>query len=147
MPVLTEAWIYDQEIYDRLTEYMGLIYRYMGRNGVTFPRPALNELPKDIHLYPQDLAPVVLVLEFKLSGNVGYYFVSHPTKALFWLDPFDFSEMLGEVHIRHTEWLVGLQMKSHYWTHNDYFPHLYELKHDDLEEAEDLLATAIGGQL
>lgn len=126
---------------------MGHIYQYMESKGIAFPRPGSNDLPEDAYICPQDLTPVVLVLEFKLSGNIGYYFVSHPTKTLFWLDPFDFSDMLGELHIKHTEWLVGLQMKSHYWTHNDYFPHFYELKQEDLEEIEDLLATAIGGKL
>ncbi|KAF5329995.1 hypothetical protein D9611_010429 [Ephemerocybe angulata] len=147
VPVLTEAWIYDQEIYTRLQDYMGQIFDYMKRNDIDFPRPpkpTKKRGSKERKTYPQDIAPVVLVLEFRLTGRIGYYFVSHTTQTLFWLDPFDFGYMLGEVHVEQTEWLVGLQMRSHYWYHNDLFPHLYELSERDLGEADDFVGYGIG---
>ncbi|KAF6764327.1 hypothetical protein DFP72DRAFT_799998 [Ephemerocybe angulata] len=145
VPVLTEAWIYDQEIYTRLQDCMGQIFAYMTRNDIAFPRPpkpTKKRGSRERKTYPQDIAPVVLVLEFRLTGRIGYYFVSHTTQTLFWLDPFDFGYMLGEVHVEQTEWLVGLQMRSHYWYHNDLFPHLYELSERDLGEADDFVGAS-----
>lgn len=114
--------------------------------------PSIAESKKDKttkdedEMTPQDLAPVILVLEFRLTGRTGYYFVSHPDQSLFWLDPFDFSFMLDDVHMEQTDWLVGLQMKSHYWYHNELFPHLYELTDEDIEEVDDIFGYAIGGK-
>lgn len=36
-------------------------------------------------------------------------------------------------------------MKSHYWYHNELFPHLYQLTPENLNEIEDILTFAIGG--
>jgi hypothetical protein len=97
-------------------------------------------------IYTQDMAPVVLVLELKLSGYVGYYFVSHETQSVFWLDPFNLGELMVDLRVEYTDWMAGLQMKSLYWYHNDLFPHLYELRDDDIQELEDMVEFAIGGQ-
>jgi len=105
-----------------------------------------EDMPHDETIYTQDVLPVVLVLEFRLSGRVGYYFASHPTQSLFWLDEFDFSERLASVRIQHTQSSVGVRMKQEYWAHNDLFPHLYELEDDDLQELEDMLEFAVGGE-
>ncbi|RXW16485.1 hypothetical protein EST38_g9376 [Candolleomyces aberdarensis] len=49
-----------------------------------------------------------------------------------------------EVHVEWDNWLVGLQMKSHYWYHNELFPHLYELADDDIDEIDDIVGYAMG---
>jgi hypothetical protein len=77
---------------------------------------------------------------------MGYYFVDHPNQTLFWLEPFDFTYMLMEVRVKWTDWLVGQMMKSHYWYHNELFPHLYELDEDDIDEIDDIVGYAMGGE-
>lgn len=169
--MLTEAWLYDAEQYEQISRYMKQIFQYMSKHNVSFgnstPSPYVVASPRkkrrtrngSSHFqtstsndasddyYPQHLAPVVLVLELRLSGNAGYYFVSHPTQTIFWLDPFDFSLAVGELHVEYTTTMVGLEMKSHYWTHNDFFPHLYELEEKDIDEVDDMIGFAIGDAL
>lgn len=116
------------------------------RNGSTHFQSNTQNDPFDDH-YPQHLASTVLVLDMRLTGNTGYYFVSHPTQTIFWLDPYDFSIAVGEVRVDYTTTMIGLEMKSHYWTHNDLFPHLYELEEKDIEEADDMIGFAIGDAL
>ncbi|KAJ2925409.1 hypothetical protein H1R20_g11698, partial [Candolleomyces eurysporus] len=167
VPVLTEAWIYEDDVFEELQRYMNAIFAYMKEHNVSFPRPAQPFQKRDNprksarrkrssgdhweegeHAEtPQDLAPVVLVLEFRLTGRVGYYFVDHPNQTLFWLEPFDFTYMLMEVRAQWSDWLVGLQMKSHYWYHNELFPHLYELVDDDVDEIDDIVGYAAGDLL
>ncbi|KAF5342099.1 hypothetical protein D9611_001707 [Ephemerocybe angulata] len=67
-------------------DYMGQIFDYMTRNDIAFRRPlkpTKKRGSEERKTYPQDIAPVVLVLEFRLTGRIGYYFVSHPTQTLF----------------------------------------------------------------
>ncbi|RXW23291.1 hypothetical protein EST38_g2560 [Candolleomyces aberdarensis] len=159
VPVLTEAWIYEDDVFEELQRYIKAIFAYMKENDVSFPRPTQPSQKqgnprKSTHRKrsygdcweegehvepPQDLAPVVLVLEPRLTGRVGYYFVDHPSQTLFWLEHFDFTYMLMEVRAEWSEWLAGLQMKSHYWYHNELFPHLYELVDDDTDEIDDIV--------
>ncbi|KAJ2925418.1 hypothetical protein H1R20_g11700, partial [Candolleomyces eurysporus] len=49
-----------------------------------------------------------------------------------------------EVRVQWSDWLVGLQMKSHYWYHNELFPHFYELVDDDIDEVADIVEYAMG---
>ncbi|KAJ2925396.1 hypothetical protein H1R20_g11697, partial [Candolleomyces eurysporus] len=166
VPVLTEAWIYEDDVFEELQCYMKAIFAYMKEHNVSFPpaqpsqkrgnprnsarrkRSSGDHWEEGEHAEtPQDLAPVVLVLEFRLTGRVGYYFVDHPSQTLFWLEHFDFTYMLMEMRGEWTDWLVGLQMKSHYWYHNELFPHLYELVEDDIHEIDDVVGYAMGDAL
>ena len=47
------------------------------------------------------------MLEFRNSGNCGYYFVNHAKQCLFWLDEFNGIDFLGEVRVKYTLSLVG----------------------------------------
>ena len=104
------------------------------------------ESSKAKHVYQQNKHPVVLVLEFRLRGSIGYYFVCHRTQSLFWLEDVDFSQALELVQITPTDSLVGMKMKEQYWYHNELFPHLHELEDKDLYDLEDMLEFAIGGR-
>lgn len=135
------------------------IFRYMRDRGVSFPvtQQTLPEwetprkgrfAPEDTaeeKWYFQDYAPVVLVLELRLTGNCGYYFVDHAGQRLFWLEDYDFSWAAGEVHVGHSDSIIGMEMKRHYWRHNEYFPHLYEFTEKDLEEMDDMITFTFGG--
>lgn len=169
--MLTEAWLYDPEQYEHIGNYMRQIFRYMGDNDISFrnskgsyhpsaiPRKKRRTRNGSMHFqqntsndpledfYPQHLAPVVLVLDRRLTGNMGYYFVSHPTQTIFWLDPFDYSLAVGEVRVPYSKTMIGLEMKAHYWSHNDLFPHLYELEEKDIDEVDDMIGFAIGDAL
>ena len=93
VPVLTEAWIYEDDVFKELTLYMKAIFGYMKRHNVSFPQPAQPVQPSQKwdkpnkssrkrcsgnyweegeHTEPpQYSAPVVLVLEFRLSVMWG----------------------------------------------------------------------------
>jgi hypothetical protein len=94
--------------------------------------------------YFQDHAPIVLVLELRLSGNCGYYFVDHARKRLFWLDDYDFSWAAGELHVKHADSIIATEMKRHYWRHNKYFPHLNEFTEKDLEDIDGMIGFTFG---
>jgi hypothetical protein len=161
--VLTEAWLYDKEQCAHIRRYMTWIFEYMEDHNISFCRPTPRKKRRtrngSAHFqltpstdpfddsYPQHLAPIVLVLDIRLTGNTGYYFVDHPAQTIFWLEPYDYSLAVGEVHTDYSTTLIGLEMKSHYWTHNDLFPHLYELEEKDLQEVDDMVGFAIGDAL
>lgn len=160
--MITEAWLHDAELKEQVEGYMYQIFEYMLNAGLYFrvreeapnqsdgasksTASSFYEEEQTGYQYFQATAPVVLVLEVRLSGSVGYYFVDHPRRRLFWLDEMDFSFEVGEVRIEHNNSTIGLEMQSHYWKHNDYFPHLYELTLKDLVEIDDMIAFALGGK-
>jgi hypothetical protein len=37
-------------------------------------------------------------------------------------------------------------MKSHYWYHNELFPQFYEVDDDDIDEIDDMVGYAMGGE-
>ncbi|TEB18531.1 hypothetical protein FA13DRAFT_1608016, partial [Coprinellus micaceus] len=88
-----------------------------------------------------------LVLELRLTGKCGYYFVNHTGQRRFWLEDYDFSWAAGEVHVGHSDSIIGMEMKRHYWRHNEYFPHLYEFMEKDLEEIDDMIGFTFGDVL
>lgn len=142
MPVVTEAWIYDTEELKRIENYRDKIFAFMQEHGIDFLRP----VPSGERSLVQEALPIVLVLDPRLSGRMGYYFVSHPTQSLFWLDNFDFSLMLQMVRVAHTDSTIGLRMREEYWGHNELFPHLYQLDDDDIQEADNMIEYSIGGR-
>ncbi|KAJ3515755.1 hypothetical protein NLJ89_g1562 [Agrocybe chaxingu] len=128
IPVLTEAYIYSPEIHNQIESYISQIFSYINRNSIAFEKS-------------------FLVLELRQSGRCGYYFVDHTNKCLFWLDPFEFSHLLDPLKIPYTASLVGLVMHSHYWYHNELFPHVYQSTEGDLSEISDILVYSIGDLL
>ncbi|KAJ3502184.1 hypothetical protein NMY22_g18674 [Coprinellus aureogranulatus] len=156
VPVITEAWLYDDEVRSLIEQYIKDIFAYLNVNGIDFrvlAAPCDTQLsghPRDggdDWEYIQDSTPVVLVLETRLSGYVGYYFVDHHRQRLFWLDKFDFTYEVGEVNIDHENSSLGLEMKNQYWTHIEFFPHLYELTDKDIIELDDMIAFTFGDAL
>ncbi|CAA7270068.1 unnamed protein product [Cyclocybe aegerita] len=131
-PILTDVYVYEDEPRARLEDYIQKILRYVGEHQV--------QLPKD---------DICLVLEFRQSGNCGYYFVNHTRKCLFWLDEFDAIDFLWAVRVSYEPSLVAHEMKSLYWLHNEYFPDplVHPMDDDVLTELEDILHHAIGDAL
>ncbi|KAJ3537984.1 hypothetical protein NMY22_g5363 [Coprinellus aureogranulatus] len=176
--VLTDAWIYDSEQHDQIMACVKEIADKRIPECPNFPKPpSLKDTPRtppaqDTTLQTfqstpsqgtppvpsqnaepsQHVAPVVLVLDARLSGETGYYFVFHPTQSVFWLEPFDFSLALREVHIEHSlepdkSMGVKTMMKCHYWKHNDFFPDVYELEREDIEKVDGMIRFVIGDTL
>jgi hypothetical protein len=156
--VVTEAWIYDDDILEQVEHYMGKIFEFMQKNDVYFRPKAALVVPEQARSreggmtqdevgcrYLQDSAPTILVLDARLSGRFGYYFVNHLHRRLFWLDEYDFTWCMGEVHVNHTLSSIGLEMMSQYWGHVEYFPHLYEFTPNDLVKFDDMISTTLGG--
>ncbi|RXW24344.1 hypothetical protein EST38_g1543 [Candolleomyces aberdarensis] len=127
--VLTEAWIHDDHTLDKIERYIESISTYVRGNGITLPLDTF------------------LVLELRQSGRCGYYFVNHQERCLFWLDPFDFSALLIPLEIPHTTSHVALLMQSHYWYHNELFPHVYQIDNERLNDIADILVYSIGDLL
>ncbi|KAH6917955.1 hypothetical protein BKA70DRAFT_5106 [Coprinopsis sp. MPI-PUGE-AT-0042] len=141
--VLTEARIDEPDQLAKIEDYISKITSFISENDV------LARLEASTTFAPgpskqQQQPGLLLVLELRKSGRCGYYFVDHDHQCLFWLDPFDFSGLVDQVRMQHTSGLVGIQMKSHYWYHNELFPHLYKLTDENLNEIEDILTFAIG---
>ncbi|KAJ2914628.1 hypothetical protein MD484_g5809, partial [Candolleomyces efflorescens] len=126
VPVLTEAWIYEEPLRAEIEQYIQSISDYVDGNHISFP------------------PNVYLVLELRQTGRYGYYFVNHDEKCLFWLEPFDFSHLLVPLEIASTDSHVSLLMQSHYWYHNELFPHVYEIDNMKLNEITDMLVYSIG---
>lgn len=107
IPVITDVFIHDSSSRERLENYICEIHSYIRKYEVA--------LPSDISL----------VLEFRLSGRCGYYFVDHETQCLFWLDEFDAIVFLGLVRVKYTPPLVGECYRSllviDYWTPQNTF--------------------------
>ncbi|KAJ3504330.1 hypothetical protein NMY22_g17962 [Coprinellus aureogranulatus] len=97
--------------------------------------------------YDQYRFPVVLVLEVRLSGKVGYYFAHHPMRRLFWLEDFNISYNMGGVGVDRTNPHVGWEMRSQYWAHNEFFSDFYKLTEGDLVEIDNMLSFALGDQI
>lgn len=89
IPVLTDVYIYDTALRERLEKYIHQILAYIKKYAI--------ELPTNVSL----------VLEFRLSGRCGYYFVNHDGHCLFWLDEFDAMVFLGLVFVKYTPSLIG----------------------------------------
>jgi hypothetical protein len=149
--VITEAWIYDTEIFAQVKHYVKAIFEFMERNNVDFSiskGPGVSEQinpPEERWRYFQEDAPIVLVLGARRSGNFGYYFVHHPLRRLVWLDEYDFTWCVGEVHIEHTFSSIAHEMMSQYWKHVECFPHLYEFTQTDLKSMSDTIGFTFGG--
>lgn len=139
---------------------MAQIFQYMAKRKISYRPPKVpdrlvtadpttgTEASADRPMgYIQDCVPVVLVLEVRRTTKIGYYFVDHPKKRLFWLERFDFSHDVDRVSVKHTMSHIGLEMTSQYWFHNEFFPDLYELTADDVAEVDNILSFALGGTL
>ena len=130
MLVVTEAWLYDDVLYQQVEQYKESIFSYLRKHHICF---------KSSRDY------FVLVLDLRRSGKYGYYFVDHMGQRLFWFDDYDFSWAAGEVHVEHADSIIGMEMKRHYWRHNEKYPHLYVLTEEDLEEIDNLINFPLGG--
>ena len=89
VPILTDMYVYDTEILLKLDEYIEKIIKYITTHNV--------KLPSD----------TCLVLELRLSGRCGYYFVDHTQKCVYWLDEFDARAYLDEVRVEYTPSHIG----------------------------------------
>ncbi|KAF8960337.1 hypothetical protein BDZ97DRAFT_1665959, partial [Flammula alnicola] len=130
IPILTDIYVYESADRNRLEGYIKSIFQYIKKYGV--------ELPSD---------DVCLVLEFRQSGRCGYYFVDHTTRCLFWLEEFDAMTFLDHVRVQFTPSLVGHEMKSLYWLHNEYFPEVRPFPSGASSELKDILIHAVGDSL
>ncbi|KIM46860.1 hypothetical protein M413DRAFT_264641 [Hebeloma cylindrosporum] len=132
IPVITDVYVDDDDPRRRLEGFIEKIFSYIDTYEVIMP------------------AEACLVLEFRQTGKCGYYFVDHSTRCLFWLEEFDAidtQDFLVHVRVKFTPPLVGHEMKSLYWLHNEYFPELRPFVVDALQELKDVLIHAVGDSL
>ncbi|KJA18441.1 hypothetical protein HYPSUDRAFT_45303 [Hypholoma sublateritium FD-334 SS-4] len=130
IPVLTDIYLYDADSRTRLENIIENVFQYIDKYRITLPSH-----------------DVCLVLEFRQSGRCGYYFVDHRTRCLFWLEKYDAMEFLAQVRVQYTPSLIGNEMKSLYWLHNEYFPQARKFPEDAVIELQDILIHAIGDSL
>ena len=82
-------YIYDNAVLSTLDEYIKQIIEYITTYDI--------KLPSD----------TCLVLELRLSGRCGYYFVDHAQKCIYWLDEFDARGYLDEVRVKYKPSHIG----------------------------------------
>lgn len=87
---------------------------------------------------------VDLVLELIDVGEIiGYYFVHHENRCLFWLHDFDAIEILqeccGATELSHKQ----IELEAQYWKHLDLFPHTSALHSQILRQLQRIIRFAI----
>ncbi|KAF9010175.1 hypothetical protein BDQ17DRAFT_1004707 [Cyathus striatus] len=129
--ILTDVYIYDKTALDDLEVIISKI-----RNHPSIQR-----------IWPADDTSIELVLELRQTERYGYYFVDHTHRCLFWPEDFDFIDFISEVKVNYTTSHVGKETISHYWFHNEMFPHILDVPEDAIEELIDTIIHAIGDSL
>lgn len=118
--VVTEAYVIDDVILQKVEGFMALVFQYMAGHDIS--------LTPDVHL----------ALDLKHDQTCGYYFVDHGNRTLFWLDEYNIFECLAEVKVEYTSshiskkgfryicrrvvlmLALGHEIQSQYW----WVPHL-----------------------
>ncbi|KAK0495035.1 hypothetical protein EDD18DRAFT_291769 [Armillaria luteobubalina] len=119
----------------RIMKYLDDIYEFIHKNHIIIR------------------ADVDLVFEIVKDPDSGeeccaYYFASHDTRSIFWLDDFDMNylitwdEVKGVTEPSH----VGLEIEAQYWYHCQLFPTCMEMTMDIVEELRDILIYNMGGR-
>ncbi|KAJ3568281.1 hypothetical protein NP233_g5812 [Leucocoprinus birnbaumii] len=132
MRVFTDEWLYDKETADHITNFLNEIIR------------AIRDY--DIIIYPNS----DLVLELQLDRGTwkcGYYFVYHPTKAIYWLEEVNLEylskqvdkEIRGEISHGQAETCMEVE----YWVYWDCFPNLQEITPDIYDYAMSTIRDAM----
>ncbi|KAK0226524.1 hypothetical protein IW262DRAFT_1457753 [Armillaria fumosa] len=117
----------------RIMKYLDDIYEFIHKNHIIIP------------------ANVDLVFEIVRDPDSGeeccaYYFASHNTRSIFWLDDFDtnylitWDEVKGVTEPSH----VGLEIEAQYWYHCQLFPTCMEMTMNIIEELRDILIYNMG---
>ncbi|KAF9458542.1 hypothetical protein BDZ94DRAFT_1301128 [Collybia nuda] len=113
--IITESWILDREIYKCLTDSFLLLEDFVRGRGYKFPQ--------DFHL--------VLDVEEKMDETdqywCGYYYVSHSTRSIFWLEKMDISTFFAAAGTEVEEARIKIHMEYQYWHHWGLFPNVNEL--------------------
>ncbi|KAF9465056.1 hypothetical protein BDZ94DRAFT_1320650 [Collybia nuda] len=113
--IITESWILDQEVYECLTSSFLLLEDFI--------RVGRYEFPPDCHL--------VLDVEEKMEDTdqywCGYYYVSHSTQVIFWLEKIDISEFFVAAETEVEEARIKIHMEYQYWYHWGLFPNVNDL--------------------
>ena len=87
--ILTDVWMYEVDSSEKLETIITEIFLYIRKYDIEIPEESC------------------VVLEFRNSGNCGYYFVNHAEQRLFWLDEFNGIDFLYEVKVEYTPSLIG----------------------------------------
>ncbi|KAF8155634.1 hypothetical protein B0H34DRAFT_659915 [Crassisporium funariophilum] len=127
--ILTDVHLYDVSAYQRLETYIEHILSYIKKYDLTLP------------------TETNLALEFRGSGKCGYYFVDHATQSLFWLDEFEGMDFLYEVKVAYSTSLIGHEIRSLYWLHNELFSNVRHVTPDIVSQLKDILIHAVGDSL
>ncbi|KAJ6586976.1 hypothetical protein DFH09DRAFT_1142160 [Mycena vulgaris] len=109
--ILTETWMYNPDFSREITSFIEMIEAWVEANQFQLPRN--SELVLELRS-PLDAEPG----EF----NCGYYYASHDTRSIFWLQEFCLDGYLREVRggqlaPEH----VKLQLEFQYWKHFELF--------------------------
>ncbi|KAK0459284.1 uncharacterized protein EV420DRAFT_313641 [Desarmillaria tabescens] len=123
----------DQEKLQTTMKYMDNIYEFIHAYNITMPANAdlVFELVRDPDTGEQCCA---------------YYFASHDTRSVFWLDDFNaayfniWDGVKGVTEPSH----VGLEIEAQYWYHCQLFPTCTEMTMGIIEELRDILIHNIG---
>ncbi|KAJ8517926.1 hypothetical protein ONZ45_g4948 [Pleurotus djamor] len=120
--VITEAYLYNPENLQRLTEWLQVIQRLLDEK----------------RIFVHDNVELFIQLE---DAGCAYYFIDHHARTEFWLDAVD-TETLGLPQVA-SEGHLKLALTEHYWAHVEFFPsHFPGLPTSVFDELTSVLAHA-----
>ncbi|KAF9445937.1 hypothetical protein P691DRAFT_241096 [Macrolepiota fuliginosa MF-IS2] len=128
--IVTDAYILHSHVYSELEDVLSRIQDYMTKFDITYPSK------ETVHLYLEHYPGI---------AGFGYYFVDHAKRMLFWLDKMDAYEMTRELQTPSPRLeLIGMELRSQYWHHNEHFPNTFNYMQPPLTELQDILWHANG---
>ncbi|KAF9448056.1 hypothetical protein P691DRAFT_705693 [Macrolepiota fuliginosa MF-IS2] len=131
--IVTDADILNPEIYETIENRLAQIQGYIREYHIDYP------CKETVHLYLEHYPKI---------PAFGYYFVDHVNRTLFWLDAKYGYNMVRELQTAPPDLgHVGTELRSQYWYHNEYFPHVLHFPNDALVELQDILWHAVGDLL
>ncbi|KAJ8518590.1 hypothetical protein ONZ45_g4343 [Pleurotus djamor] len=128
--VLTDSNMLDSDALSKTEEFIRIIFDYIRAENIQLERDV--ELVVELVKYDDDDHP-----------RCGYYFISHRTRCLFWLESFDLSERLWHAQAQTSLPHVKLEIEVSYWQHWEFFCNIQSATEDILNELTDILITSL----
>ncbi|KAF8258666.1 hypothetical protein EI94DRAFT_1110391 [Lactarius quietus] len=111
--LFTDTDMHDPGLREEMEDFYHYLQRILRYNGVSIPSTNYD-----------------LVLDIMPFGDGqkrwSYYYASHETRCLFWLDPYDATHMLSKVFGVKSPTHVQHRLEDLYWNHWDLFPTIFE---------------------
>ncbi|KAF8838291.1 hypothetical protein BDN67DRAFT_971793 [Paxillus ammoniavirescens] len=106
---------------------------------------------KEDQVLPQPCQPppsrTQLVMQRDSAGRWCYYFIDHTSRVVFWVDPFDGTKLLRDLHGVVADSHIGYAIEMQYWHHCEDFPNCIPVNEDHVNEAWGVLSQALADRV